>query len=114
MHAIELHPRRFYKNHFEDSVRQCCLDLMLGNRLLEVELQDCWTYLCIAGHIASELLPKDPPSYIPHSSLAPEFELANALYYMSRSVLFLLSDLISLKSTVSRLSLCDFCDSFGD
>lgn len=86
MHATELHPRRFYKNHFEDSVRQCCLDLMLGNRLVEVELQDCWTYLCIVGHIAGELLPKDPPSYMPHSSLAPEFELANALYYMFRSV----------------------------
>lgn len=81
-----LSSRRFYKNHFKDSIRQCCLDLMHGNSLDELELLDCWTYLRICGNIASEFLPSEPPTYIPHIALAPEFELANALYYMTRLV----------------------------
>jgi hypothetical protein len=58
---------RYYKNHFKDSVRQCCLDIMHGVRL-------------------SEILPDEPPSYTPHIALQQEFEFANVLYQMSRSV----------------------------
>lgn len=59
---------------------------MLGNFISQSEFDDCWSYLCVIGNIASELIPNSPPSYIPHVALAQEFELANALYYMSRSV----------------------------
>lgn len=59
---------------------------MHGNSLDELELQDCWMYLRVFGNIASELLPSEPPGYIPHIALAPEFALANALYYMTRLV----------------------------
>lgn len=78
--------RRYYIQHFKDSMRQCCLDLMLGHSLSQIEIDDYWSYISVIGNIASELVPDAPPSYIPHVALTQEFELANALYYMSRSV----------------------------
>jgi hypothetical protein len=77
---------RYYKNHFKDSVRQCCLDIMHGVRLSEIEIQDFWADLRTLGCIASEILPDEPPSYTPHIALQQEFEFANVLYQMSRSV----------------------------
>lgn len=77
---------RYYKNHFKDSVRQCCLDIMHGVELNEIEIQDFWTDLRKVGCIASEILPDEPPSYIPQIALEQEFAFANLLYEMSRSV----------------------------
>lgn len=80
--------RRFYRNHFTDSVRQCCLDLMQGCAIVDSDIQDFWSYLRTVGNITGELIPigTPQPSYVPHVALTQEFELANALYYMCRSV----------------------------
>ncbi|XP_008198080.1 phosphatidylinositide phosphatase SAC2 isoform X1 [Tribolium castaneum] len=75
---------RYYKNHFKDSVRQCCLDIMHGVDLNEIEVQDFWTDLKTVGCIASEILPDEPPSYTPQIALQQEFEFANLLFEMSR------------------------------
>lgn len=77
---------RYYKNHFKDSVRQCCLDIVHGVNLNEIEIQDFWADLRTLGCIASEILPDEPPSYTPQIALKQEFELANVLYQFSRSV----------------------------
>lgn len=51
------------------------------------DLQDVWAHLNTFGNIASELVVLPPPPAIStHSNLAQEFELANALFYMYRSV----------------------------
>ncbi|XP_057652993.1 phosphatidylinositide phosphatase SAC2 isoform X2 [Diorhabda carinulata] len=75
---------RYYKNHFKDTVRQYCLDLMRGVELKEVEIQDFWFNLRKIGGIANEILPNETPSVAPHLALQPEFELANALYHIFR------------------------------
>ncbi|XP_063921192.1 phosphatidylinositide phosphatase SAC2 isoform X1 [Zophobas morio] len=75
---------RYYKNHFKDSVRQCCLDIVHGVNLNEIEIQDFWADLRTLGCIASEILPDEPPSYTPQIALKQEFELANVLYQFSR------------------------------
>lgn len=59
---------------------------MSGNDIDETELLDCWHYLRIAGEIALELLPDEPPKYVPSIALGVEVEMATALYYMTRSV----------------------------
>lgn len=69
-----------------DSMRQCCLDLMLGNGFDDVELMDCWECLRIVGEMALEFLPEEPPKYVPSIALGPEIEMGFALYYMARSV----------------------------
>ncbi|KAH1005438.1 hypothetical protein HUJ04_006428 [Dendroctonus ponderosae] len=75
---------RYLKNHFKDSVRQCALDIAQGAQLLEFEIQDFWAYLRVAGCIANEYLPKEPPNFAPHLALQPEFELLNLVYHISR------------------------------
>ncbi|KAF5276553.1 hypothetical protein FQR65_LT03983 [Abscondita terminalis] len=75
---------RYYKQHFKDSIRQYCLDIMLGCQISQTELDDFWLYIRVITNIAREIIPDAPPSYIPHVALGPEFELGNALYYMSR------------------------------
>ncbi|KAK4875984.1 hypothetical protein RN001_012406 [Aquatica leii] len=75
---------RYFKQHFKDSIRQCCLDIMLGCQISQTELDDFWLYVRVISNIAREIIPEAPPSYIPHIALGPEFELGNALYYMSR------------------------------
>ncbi|XP_017769575.1 PREDICTED: phosphatidylinositide phosphatase SAC2 isoform X2 [Nicrophorus vespilloides] len=77
---------RFYRNHFADSVRQCCLDLSHGSPVRVNDFEDSWSRLNTFGGIASELVPLGggAPHYIPHIALEQEFELANALYYMYR------------------------------
>lgn len=69
---------------------------MQGNPLNEVEIEDIESDLTTVGSIAGELMPSAcfvmvPEShynYITHIALAPEFQLFNALYYMSRQVVF--------------------------
>ncbi|GJQ85005.1 hypothetical protein Trydic_g3667 [Trypoxylus dichotomus] len=75
---------RYYKSHFTDALRQCCLDLMHGNTVTESDVQDSWSHLNTIGNIANELVPLARPAYVPHIALAQEFELANAMYYMFR------------------------------
>ncbi|KAJ8920227.1 hypothetical protein NQ315_011888 [Exocentrus adspersus] len=75
---------RYYKNHFKDSIRQCCLDIMQGAQLTVVEVQDIWAYVRTVGSIASEILPADPPSLAPHLALQQEFDFAYLVYQMSR------------------------------
>ncbi|KAJ8983827.1 hypothetical protein NQ317_008953 [Molorchus minor] len=74
---------RYYQNHFKDSLRQCCLDIMQGVDLTDVELHDVWVYVKIIASIASELLPAGQ-SVGPHLALQQEFAFANLLYHMSR------------------------------
>lgn len=80
--------RRYYKSHFTDSVRQCCLDLMQGDKINDTDILNFWSYLRIIGNITGEVIPVGSiePVQIPHLALTQEFELANALYYMCRSV----------------------------
>lgn len=59
---------------------------MLGNELDEVEIWDCWKYLRIVSEIAVELLPDEPPKYVPSIALGAEIEMGFAIYYMARSV----------------------------
>ncbi|KAF5298153.1 hypothetical protein FQA39_LY02577 [Lamprigera yunnana] len=75
---------RYLKQHFKDSIRQCCLDIMLGYQISQTELDDFWLYIRVITNIAREIIPDAPPSYLPHIALGPEFELGNALYYMFR------------------------------
>ncbi|CAG9858735.1 unnamed protein product [Phyllotreta striolata] len=75
---------RYFKNHFKDSVRQYCLDIMQDVALKEVEIQDFWSDLRKVGNIATEILPAKPPQVAPHLALQQEFELAHVLYQMSR------------------------------
>lgn len=79
---------RYYKGHFKDLCRQCCLDLMQDQDLNAAEVMDFWRSLRVVGGIASELVPiaVADPKYMTHIALGPEFELAGALYHMSRSV----------------------------
>lgn len=77
---------RYYKSHFTDSLRQCCLDLIHGNAVTESDVQDSWSHLYKIGNIAGELVPVAQPAYLPQIALTQEFELANAMYYMFRSV----------------------------
>lgn len=67
-------------------MRQCCLDILHGNELKEVEVRDFWAALRTVSSIASEILPEDPPSIAPHLALQQEFEFAHMIYQMSRSV----------------------------
>uniref|UniRef100_A0A6P7H7D0 Uncharacterized protein LOC114348040 n=1 Tax=Diabrotica virgifera virgifera TaxID=50390 RepID=A0A6P7H7D0_DIAVI len=90
----------YYKNHFKDTLRQYCLDLMQGVKLYEVEIQDFWSNLLRIGGIANEILPEEIPSVAPHLALQPEFEFARAVYQISRSVPDLEKHL--LKSLVSN------------
>lgn len=80
--------RRYYKSHFTDSMRQCCLDLMQGAKIHESDIQNFWSYLRVIGNITGEIIPTGSvePVHIPQLALTQEFELANALYYMCRSV----------------------------
>ncbi|XP_072393620.1 phosphatidylinositide phosphatase SAC2 isoform X1 [Diabrotica undecimpunctata] len=75
---------RYYKNHFKDTLRQYCLDIMQGVKLYTVEIQDFWSNLRRIGGIASEILPEEIPSVAPHLALQPEFEFAHAVYQISR------------------------------
>lgn len=59
---------------------------MLGNVLDEAELMDCWHYFRIVGEIALEMLPDEPPRYVPSIALGPEIEMGFALYRLTRSV----------------------------
>lgn len=59
---------------------------MLDNELDKAELMDCWQYLRVVGEIALEMLPDEPPKYVPSIALGPEIEMGFALYHMIRSV----------------------------
>lgn len=59
---------------------------MLGNEPDETELMDCWQCLRIVGEMALEVLPDEPPKYVPSIALGPEIEMGFALYHMARSV----------------------------
>lgn len=59
---------------------------MQGEKLSYIELNDFWTYLRIAGCIASEILPAETPNFGPHLALQQEFEFAYMVYHLSRSV----------------------------
>lgn len=58
---------------------------MLGNEPDEAELMDCWQCLRIVGEMAFEMLPDEPPKYVPSIALGPEIEMGFALYHMARS-----------------------------
>ncbi|GLV32607.1 spermathreecae [Carabus blaptoides fortunei] len=75
---------RYYLGHFKDTIRQYCIDLMQGQQLPELELDNIWTSLRTLGGIANELVPLGDSKHIPYIALGPEYELAGALYYMSR------------------------------
>lgn len=93
---------RYYKGHFKDIVRQCCLDMAQGQPLNELEAIDFWMGVRTLRGIASELVPLGDPKHMPHIALGPEFELAGALYHMTRSVASLVKN--SLLIPVSHLS----------
>lgn len=59
---------------------------MLGNELEETLLLDCSLYLRKVSEIALEILPDEPPKYVPSIALGPEIEMGFALYHMARSV----------------------------
>lgn len=83
---------RYYRSHFTSTLRQCALDLLLGNILNTVEIQQLFAHeighrLQTVGNIASELLPA--PSSDAHCcqiALQQEYDMANMVYHMCRSV----------------------------
>lgn len=90
---------------------------MQGQQLHELEMDNIWTSLRIIGGIANELVPLGDPKHIPSIALGPEYELAGALYYMSRSVVDrprnvvnppLLFDYLHTNSFISLSSQCAF------
>lgn len=72
--------------HFKDATRQCCLDIMQGNLLNQSEVEDVSSGLQKINDITNEIVPVNHQISIPHLALGPEFQLFNALYYMSRQV----------------------------
>ncbi|XP_031350029.1 phosphatidylinositide phosphatase SAC2 isoform X1 [Photinus pyralis] len=105
---------RYYKQHFKDSIRQCCLDIMLGCEVAQAELDDFWLYVRVIRNIAREYMPDAPPTYIPHVALGPEFELGNALYYMSRYYLSRFKDSTRQGTVDLMLGNCVSEDIFSD
>lgn len=61
---------------------------MQGDNVDSTDIQNFWSQLRVIGNITGEIIPigATEPVYVPHLALTQEFELANTLYYMCRSV----------------------------
>lgn len=61
---------------------------MQGDSVNSSDIINFWSHLRVIGNITGEIIPlgATEPVHIPQLALSQEFELANALYYMCRSV----------------------------
>lgn len=62
--------------------------MMQGATINESDIQNFGHYFRVIGNITGEIIPigTTEPVYIPHVALTQEYEIANALFYMCRSV----------------------------
>lgn len=87
---------RYYIQHFVDTFRQCCLDLLLGNQINEHELDQELEFLTTIKTIGNIACNAIVPDDMPVSKVVPVY-----FNQVARDEIFLLDITYSLSRSVS-------------